>query len=58
MNELVDAGDYYEETFKGLIWNDKRLSGASFEECEFIGHEAKRHVMPQTLKFHPGLDEL
>ena len=36
MNELVDAGDYYEETFKGLIWNDKRLSGASFEECEFI----------------------
>ena len=29
-----------------------------FEECEFIGHEAKRHVMPQTLKFHPGLDEL
>ncbi|MDY6926420.1 MAG: pentapeptide repeat-containing protein [Pseudomonadota bacterium] len=36
MDKLTDTGDYYEDTFKGLLWIEKRLSGASFEECEFI----------------------
>ncbi len=36
MDTLTDAGDYFEDTFKGLLWIETRLSGASFEECEFI----------------------
>ena len=36
MNDVVDAGDYYEETFKGLDSADRRFSAITFEECEFI----------------------
>ena len=36
MKDVVDAGDYYEETFKGLDSAERRFAGITFEECEFI----------------------
>ena len=59
MDTLTDAGDYFEDTFKGLLWIETRLSGASFEECELADVPVSGYVLGRSVhQFAPAIAAL